>query len=232
MSSISITGSVIDPVDRLGEASESRIAVPLGTIDSLLRELSRGPPADMRPAAELRSAVDAASALSAGPSVIGPALGPNNVVPRRAVEQPVLGGPIATAGVARGISQTGRIVDPADRRSEASGPGTIDSLLRDLSRDPPADTRLAAQLRSAVDAASAPSGVIGLSAAPTASAAPALQPAEDPVLKELDKLIARLDAGTAGLPLSHRPSRSRANSSAEPSPHGNKSQRERRQCPR
>ncbi len=81
--------------------------------------------------------------------------------------------------------------------------GTIDSLLRDLSRDPPADARLAAQLRSAVDVASAPSAVTGLSAAPSnvapASTAPALQPAEDPVLKELDKLISRLDAEAAAL---------------------------------
>ena len=109
-----------------------------------------------------------------------------------------------------GISITGSIVDAMDGLGEASEPGTavtlgtIDSLLRDLSCVPPADARLAAEVRSAVDAASAPSSVICLSPGPDnvapASAAPALQPAEDPVLKELDKLLARLNAGPPGLP--------------------------------
>jgi len=143
---------MVDPADCLREASESRTAVPLDTIGSLLRELSRDPPADMRLAAQLRVAADAASAPSAGPRVLAPAPGPNNVVPLRAVEQPVLkgrGGLVETASVVSGISLTGRIVDPADRPSQASAPGTvvtlgtIDSLLRDLSRDPPADSRLA-----------------------------------------------------------------------------------------
>jgi hypothetical protein len=73
-----------------------------------------------------------------------------------------------------------------------------------ICRASPADARLAAEVRSAVDAASAPSSVICLSPGPDnvapASAAPALQPAEDPVLKELDKLLARLNAGPPGLP--------------------------------
>jgi hypothetical protein len=88
MSSISITGSVIDPADRLSEASESRTAVTLSTIDSLLRGLSRDIPADPRLAAGLRSAVDAASVSSTGPGVIGLSPGPNIDAP--AADAPAL----------------------------------------------------------------------------------------------------------------------------------------------
>jgi ankyrin repeat protein len=48
VSSISITGSVIDPAERRGEASEPGTAVTLSTTDSLLRGLSREIPADTR----------------------------------------------------------------------------------------------------------------------------------------------------------------------------------------
>jgi hypothetical protein len=113
-----------------------------------------------------------------------------------------------------GISVARRSIDQAEHLSPDSASavilGTIDTLLR-ASSDTAAERRLAAELRSAVDAASASSegyAGIALSPGPTtaAPAEPAPQPAapasavvEDPVLKELDKLIARLDAGLDGL---------------------------------
>jgi hypothetical protein len=88
VSSISIAGSVIDRADRLSQASESRTAAPLSTIDSLLCELPRDPPAAARLAAELRVAVAAASESSAGSRVIGLSPGPSNVAP--AADAPAL----------------------------------------------------------------------------------------------------------------------------------------------
>jgi hypothetical protein len=198
--SSSMAKSVINPIDDCSEASESRLDATLGSIDSLLRELSRDMSAAARPAAELRSAVDAAATSSAEPGVIAPSPSPNNVVPLWAAAVEKLGGQVAAKGDVSGISVARRNVDQAERLSQ--------------------EGELAAELRSAVDAASASSegyAGIALSPGPTtaAPAEPAPQPAapasavvEDPVLKELDKLIARLDAGLDGLasPPSDKPS--------------------------
>jgi len=118
-------------------------------------------------------------------------------------------------GVVSSMSITGSVIEPADRRSEASklrtaaSLGTIDPLLRDVSRDLPFGARLAAEPRSAVEpapASPAEPGVIGLSPGPSSVApaadAPALQPAaveaiEDPILRELDNLLTRLNAEAA-----------------------------------